>query len=234
MPSPGLSSAAVLLVLVALTGKLAFVTLSKKQLQSTNGAVALLQAGGSTSLDRELSQLMKERTQLAHRYEVVSAAEHKREKAARHQKALLAHEHQELARLQHLKAEMGHKKLNGAKKTGITHMDEAAVRKMVHKEFQLEKRAAQRRHAQAEEAAREEKRKQALARHQLQAQEMQAEVRTEAKRELVSLDTVHIVVPAFVVRPILSCPVCHCGTWCLGARGGGALLRAAARTGSDH
>jgi hypothetical protein len=39
----GLSSAAVLLVILALTGKLAFLTLSKKQLQSTNAAVSLLQ-----------------------------------------------------------------------------------------------------------------------------------------------------------------------------------------------
>ena len=39
----GLSSAAVLLVIVALTGKLAFLTLSKTQLQSADGALSLLQ-----------------------------------------------------------------------------------------------------------------------------------------------------------------------------------------------
>ena len=45
----GLSSAAVLLVIVALTGKLAFLTLSKKQLQSTNGAISLLQVSCGAS-----------------------------------------------------------------------------------------------------------------------------------------------------------------------------------------
>jgi len=39
----GVSSAAVLLVIVALTGKLAFLTLSKTQLQSADGALSLLQ-----------------------------------------------------------------------------------------------------------------------------------------------------------------------------------------------
>lgn len=188
--SAGLSSAAVLLVLVALTGKLAFLTLSKKQLQSTNGAVALLQAGGSTSLESELAHLMTERTQLAKRYAAVSAAQAKREQVARERKALLARDHQELASLLHVKAELGHTQLHAAKK-GITRMDEATVKKMVHEEFQLEKLGAKRMRAQAAAAARKEKRNQAMARRQMRTHELQAEARTEAKRELVSLDTIH-------------------------------------------
>ena len=110
------SAAAVLLVIVALTGKLAFLTLSKKELQGTGGAVALLQGrAGGTQLDRELVHLVSERKQLATKYAQVTAAQRERVRVAQEEKALLATEHRELAHLQQVKKEIAHKEETGKK-----------------------------------------------------------------------------------------------------------------------
>ena len=112
----GASAAAVLLVIVALTGKLAVITLSKKELQGTSGAVALLQGrAGGTQLDRELVHLVSERKQLATKYAQVTAAQRERSQVAREKKALLATEHRELAHLQQVKMEIAHKEETGKK-----------------------------------------------------------------------------------------------------------------------
>ena len=112
----GASAAALLLVIVALTGKLAFLTLSKKELQGTGGAVALLQGrAGGTELDRELVHLVFERNQLATKYAQVTAAQRERAHEAREEKALLATEHRELAHLQRVKMEIAHKEETGKK-----------------------------------------------------------------------------------------------------------------------
>lgn len=103
-----------LLVIVALTGKLAFLTLSKKELQGTGGAVALLQGrAGGKELDRELAHLVTERKQLATKYAQVTAAQRERAHVAREKKALLATEHRELAHLQQVKKEIALKEETG-------------------------------------------------------------------------------------------------------------------------
>jgi len=180
----GLPAAAVLLVIVALTGKLAFLTLSKKQLHGTAGAVSLLQVGQSSSLDRELASLVKERGQLAAKYAEVTAAQKEHAQQVREEKELFAKEHRELGQLAHIKREMAKQQEHEARTA--THRDEAMVKKMVHAEFEHEVLVAQRRRAQAERAALERKRAAQSARNRLEQQEVQAEARIEAKRELAS------------------------------------------------
>lgn len=180
----GLPAAAVLLVILALTGKLAFLTLSKKQLQGTAGAVSLMQVGQSSSLDRELASLVQERGQLAAKYAEVTAAQREKTQQVREEKELFVKEHRELGQLAHIKREMAKEQEHEARTA--THRDEAMVKKMVHAEFQHEELVAKRRRAQAERAALGRKRAAASARLRLERQEVQAEARTEAKRELAS------------------------------------------------
>lgn len=180
----GLSSAAVLLVILALTGKLAFLTLSKKQLQSTNAAVSLLQVGQSAPLDHELAHLIKERALLANKYARVTAVQNERAQIAREKKALLAKEHHELAALKHVKQEISQQQVHVAKKA--TRLDEKKVKQMVHREFELEAIAAKRARATAQHAAVERKYEEAMARRHLEQEEIETEERAEAKKELVA------------------------------------------------
>jgi len=182
----GASSAAVLLVIVALTGKLAFLTLSKKELQGTSGAVALLQGGGGggKELDAELAHLLTEREQLASKYSQVTAAERERAQAARAKTARLASEHRELAHLQQVRKEVAHREAHIPRRA--TKADEDTVKKIVRKEFAQENLVARRRHARAEHLAAEHAREEAVARQRLEQQEIEAEARAEAKQELAA------------------------------------------------
>ena len=121
-----------LLVLLAVTGKLAFLTLPKQEL-ADGGAVALLQAAQRAPLDGELAHLLAERRTLAHEFADVTAAERRRQAAAQEKRALHARELRELDALRGV--------WRGVERQPATDSrDEAVARKIVHAEVEREER----------------------------------------------------------------------------------------------
>lgn len=180
----GLQVLSLLLVLLAVTGKFAFLTLSKQP-----NPDVLLQAGHGTKLERELSHLEHERAELAHKYAMVTEEEEKRAARAREKHALFAkgQEHilhlaaQERAQLKSLHAvEEGLLKVHDAGEA----RDEAAVAKLVKNEFEHERLAAKRRQQALRRAASEREYKAELAWQRREQEQIETEAKAEAKKEL--------------------------------------------------
>lgn len=140
--------------------------------------------GQSSSLDRELAHLIKERGQLASKYAKVTAVQKEHAQEVREEKELFAKEHRELEQLAHIKSAMAQEQVREARKA--TEADEARVKRMVQEEFTQQEKTAKRKRVQAEEAAFARKRAAEMARHKQEQQDIQAEARAEAKRELVA------------------------------------------------
>lgn len=161
-----------LLVLLAVTGKLAFLTLPKQEL-ADGGAVALLQAAQRAPLDGELAHLLAERRTLAHEFADVTAAERRRQAAAQEKRALHARELRELDALRGV--------WRGVERQPATDSrDEAVARKIVHAEVEREERE---RTDGARAAAARLHHEQLAARRAAQVH-MEAAAKREARREL--------------------------------------------------
>ena len=158
-----------LLVLLAVTGKLAFLTLPKQEL-ADGGAVALLQAAQRAPLDGELAHLLAERRRLAHEFADVTAAERRRQAAAQEKRALHAREERELGALRGVWRGM-------ERQPAADSRDEAVARKIVHAEVERER-------ADGARAAAARLHHEQLAESRAAQVHMEAEAKREARREL--------------------------------------------------